>query len=180
VGQGHSRSSSILLPPQPSPPASCSSGGGDATAARARVHPLEQAYILHTLVLADDHPVVRNNLKKLLNRETDFHLVAEADNGLDVVRLVESWQPDLLVTDLAMPGLDGLEVTHTVRRVSPHTRIIVISVHREEPYVIQALQRGASAYVLKSASPNDLVAAARAVLAGQRFLSAPFSASLLR
>jgi DNA-binding NarL/FixJ family response regulator len=152
-------------------------------AARPRSDPaavsLEQAYTLHTLVLADDHPVVRSNLKKLLNRETDFQLVAEADNGLEVVRLVESFRPDLLVTDLAMPGLDGLEVTHAVRRVSPHTRVIVVSVHREEPYVLQALRCGASAYVLKSSSRGDLVPAARAVLAGKRFLSAPFSSSLL-
>ena len=126
----------------------------------------------HTLALADDHAIVRRKLKDLLNEEADLHLVAEAENGLDIVRLVTELQPDVLVTDLTMPGLDGLQVTSEVRRLSPRTRVIVISVHREDSYVQRALELGAAAYVLKSASSTDLVAAVRAVLAGGHFLSA--------
>lgn len=133
----------------------------------------------HSVALADDHAVVRMNLKKLLAREADFRLVAEADNGSDVVRLVTELQPDLLVTDLAMPGLDGIEVTRAVRRASPDTRVIVISVHKEEPYVIRALEEGARGYVLKNHSGTDLIAALRAVLAGGRYLSPSFPPSLL-
>jgi DNA-binding NarL/FixJ family response regulator len=139
---------------------------------------LERAYTTYTFVLADDHAVVRAKLKKLLIQESDFHLVGEADNGRDVIRLVRALQPDLLITDLAMPGCDGLAVTEMVRQISPRTRIVVISVHREEPYVVQALERGASAYVLKSSGGRDLIAAARVALAGQRFVSAPFAALL--
>ena len=126
----------------------------------------------HTLALADDHALVRRKLKDLLNEEADLHLVAEAENGLDIVRLVMELQPDVLVTDLTMPGLDGLQVTSEVRRLSPRTRVIVISVHREDTYVQRALELGAAAYVLKSASSTDLVAAVRAVLSGGQFLSA--------
>ena len=128
--------------------------------------------VRHTLALADDHAIVRRKLKDLLNEEADLHLVAEAENGLDIVRLVTELQPDVLVTDLTMPGLDGLQVTSEVRRLSPRTRVIVISVHREDSYVQRALELGAAAYVLKSASSTDLVAAVRAVLAGGHFLSA--------
>ena len=126
----------------------------------------------HTLALADDHAIVRRKLKDLLNEEADLHLVAEAENGLDIVRMVTELQPDVLVTDLTMPGLDGLQVTSEVRRLSPRTRVIVISVHREDTYVQRALELGAAAYVLKSASSTDLVAAVRTVLSGGQFLSA--------
>ena len=133
----------------------------------------------HTLALADDHAIVRRKLKDLLNEESDLHLVAEAENGLDIVRLVTELQPDVLVTDLTMPGLDGLQVTSEVRRLSPRTRVIVISVHREDTYVQRALELGAAAYVLKSASSTDLVAAVRAVLSGGQFLSATLEPELL-
>ena len=126
----------------------------------------------HTLALADDHAIVRRKLRDLLNEEADLHLVAEAENGLDIVRLVTELQPDVLITDLTMPGLDGLQVTSEVQRLSPRTRVIVISVHREDSYVQRALELGAAAYVLKNASSTDLVAAVRAVLSGGRFLSA--------
>ena len=133
----------------------------------------------HTLALADDHAIVRRKLRDLLNEEADLHLVAEAENGLDIVRLVTELQPDVLVTDLTMPGLDGLQVTSEVRRLSPRTRVIVISVHREDTYVQRALELGAAAYVLKSASSTDLVAAVRAVLSGERFLSATLEPDML-
>ena len=137
------------------------------------------ATAFHTVALADDHTVVRMNLKKLLAREADFRLVAEADNGCEALRLVTELQPEPLVTDLAMPGLDGIEVTRAVRRASPNTRVIVISVHQEEPYVMRALEEGARGYVLKNHSGTDLIAALRAVLAGGRYLSPSFSPSLL-
>ncbi len=178
AAEGGSRPPFSLPGTQPSAPSAGSFGVGEALGLGAGAPALARAYTRHTLVLADDHRVVRNKLKKLLSQEIDFHLVAEADNGLEVVRLAEVWQPDLLITDLGMPGLGGLDVTRDVRRVSPRTRIIVVSVHREEPYVVQALQRGASGYVLKSASGTDLVAAARAALAGLRFLSSPFAGLL--
>ena len=136
--------------------------------ASAEVHATSR----RTLALADDHAMVRRKLKELLHEEADLQVVAEADNGTEIVRLVSELQPEVLVTDLTMPGLDGLQVTSAVRRISPGTRIVVISVHREESYVQRALELGAAAYVLKNASGTDLVAAIRSVLAGEQFLSA--------
>ena len=160
--------------------AGAASCGNSAVAAEAAVRQaVAGGMAFHTIALADDHAVVRANLKKLLARETDFHLVAEADNGNVVVRLVTELQPEILVTDLAMPGLDGLEVTRAVRQASPNTRVIIISVHKEEPYVVRALAGGARGYVLKNNSGTDLIAALRAVLAGGRYLSPSFPSSLL-
>ena len=137
------------------------------------------AYTMHSIVLADDHPVVRQSLKKILNQQTDFHLVGETDNGLETLSLVKQLQPDLLVTDLMMPGMNGLEVTRRIRLSFPATRVVVVSVNGDEPYVAGAFRCGANAFVLKTACGRHLVPAVRAVLAGQRYVSPPLSEPLL-
>lgn len=129
----------------------------------------------HRIVLADDHPVVRQTLKKLLNQQEDFHLVGESDNGLETLSLIKQFHPDLLVTDLMMPGMNGLEVTRRVRLSFPATRVVVVSVNADDPYVAGAFQCGASAFVLKTTCGRHLVPAVRAVLAGQRYVSPPLS-----
>jgi CheY-like chemotaxis protein len=134
---------------------------------------------IHRIVLADDHPVVRQSLKRILNQQADFHLVGETDNGLETLGLVKQWQPDLLVTDLMMPGMNGLEVTRRIRLSFPTTRIVVVSVNGDEPYVAGAFRCGADAFVLKTACGRHLVPAVRAVLAGQRYVSPPLSEPLL-
>lgn len=134
---------------------------------------------IHSIVLADDHPVVRQSLKRILNQQADFHLVGETDNGLETLSLVKQLQPDLLVTDLMMPGMNGLEVTRRIRLSFPATRIVVVSVNGDEPYVAGAFRCGANAFVLKTACGRHLVPAVRAVLAGQRYLSPPLSEPLL-
>jgi len=138
-----------------------------------------EACTMHSIVLADDHPVVRQSLKKILNQQADFHLVGETDNGLETLSLVKQLQPDLLVTDLMMPGMNGLEVTRRIRLSFPGTRVIVVSVNADEPYVAGAFRCGANAFVLKTACGRHLVPAVRAVLAGQRYVSPPLSEPLL-
>jgi len=130
-------------------------------------------FTVHTIVLADDHPVVRQTLKKLLNQQADLHLVGESSNGLETLSLVKQFQPDLLVTDLMMPGMNGLEVTRRIRLSYPSTRIVVVSVNADEPYVTGAMRCGANAFVLKTACGRHLLPAVRAVLAGQTYLSPP-------
>jgi DNA-binding NarL/FixJ family response regulator len=125
----------------------------------------------HRIVLADDHRVVRQTLKKLLNQQEDFHLVGESDNGLETLSLVKQFHPDLLVTDLMMPGMNGLEVTRRIRLSFPATRVVVVSVNADDPYVAGAFQCGASAFVLKTTCGRHLVPAMRAALAGQRYVS---------
>lgn len=127
------------------------------------------------IVLADDHQVVREGLRALLESEPGFEIVGETGDGLEAVRLVEQHKPHVLVVDLMMPGLNGLEVARQISQRLPRTRIVVLSMHASEPYVIEALKNGASAYVIKDASAAELVRAVREALAGRRYLSPPLS-----
>ena len=128
-----------------------------------------------TIVLADDHHIVRQGLRALLEAQHDFQLVGETGDGLEAVRLAERLEPDVLVLDLMMPSLNGLEVTRQVHRRLPHTQIIILSMHSNEAYVLEALRNGATGYVLKDSSAADLVRAIHEVTAGRRYLSPPLS-----
>jgi DNA-binding NarL/FixJ family response regulator len=128
-----------------------------------------------SIVLADDHQVVRQALRLLLAAEPDLQVVGEAGNGLDVTRLVESLKPDVLVVDLMMPGLNGLEVTRQVRDRCPCTRVVVLSMHDNEAYVLEALRNGAMGFILKDASAAEFLDGVRAVASGRRYLSPPLS-----
>lgn len=128
-----------------------------------------------TIVLADDHHVVRQGLRALLKAEADFSVVGEAGDGLEALRLAEQLKPNVLVVDVMMPGLNGLEVCRQLHKHSPATHIVVLSMYSNEAYVLEALGNGASAYVLKDSSSADLVHAVREVAAGRRYLSPPLS-----
>lgn len=127
------------------------------------------------ILLADDHQVVREGVRALLERQAGFTIVGEAADGLKVAGLVERLRPDVLILDLVMPGLSGLDVTREVARKSLATRIIVLSMHSSDAYVLQALRNGASGFVLKDASSTELIRAVGEVVAGRRYLSPPLS-----
>ena len=128
-----------------------------------------------TIVLADDHPVVRQGLRAVLEAEADFQVVGEAGDGLEAVQMVERLKPDVLVLDLLMPRLNGIAVLQQIGKRFSVTRVVVLSMHRDEAYVLQALHHGAAAYVLKDASGAELVQAVRTASAGGRYLSSPLS-----
>jgi DNA-binding NarL/FixJ family response regulator len=128
-----------------------------------------------TIVLADDHALVREGLRTVLAGEGDWSVVGEAADGLEVVALVEQLQPDVLIVDLMLPSLSGLEVIYQVHKRIPRTHIVALSMHANESYVLAALRGGAAAYVLKEVSSTDIVQAVREVLAGRRYLSPPLS-----
>jgi two-component system, NarL family, response regulator NreC len=132
-----------------------------------------------SVLLADDHPIVRQGLRHLLEMQPDFKVVGEASDGLEASQMAERYHPDVLVVDMMMPGLNGLEVTRQVRQRSPATRIIVLSMHNNDAYVLQALKRGASGYVLKDSGPGEVVQAVKQVMEGQRYLSASLAANLI-
>ena len=100
-----------------------------------------------TVVLADDHQVVREGLRLLLEAQPDLSVVGEAADGLQATDMVDRLRPDVLVVDLIMPGLGGLDVAREVKRRSPKTRIVILSMHSSDSFVLQALKNGASAYV---------------------------------
>jgi two-component system, NarL family, response regulator NreC len=124
-----------------------------------------------TIVIAEDHQVVRLGLTLLLRGEPDFKLVGEAGNGMEAIRLVELHEPDVLLLDLMIPQIHGLEVIRHVRASHPRTRIIILSMHKEETYVTESLRRGASGYVLKDGGSGEVIDAVRKVTLGQRYLS---------
>ena len=128
-----------------------------------------------TIMLADDHPVVRQGLRALLEAEQDFTVVGEAADGLEVAGLVERLRPNVLVLDLMLPGLGGIEVTRQICHRFPQTRVVILSMYANEAYVLEALRNGAAGYVIKEASAAQLVQAVREVSAGRRYLSPPLS-----
>jgi DNA-binding NarL/FixJ family response regulator len=130
---------------------------------------------MNTVVLADDHPIVRQGLRTLLEQDARCQVVGEATDGLTAIDLIARLRPDIAILDVQMPDLDGLEVARRVASSSPDTRVIMLSMHSDEPYVLDALRHGALGYVLKGSATSDLVEAVRAVSAGQRFLSAPLA-----
>ena len=131
------------------------------------------------ILLADDHPIVRRGLRSLFEGEANFSVVGETGDGLEAVRLSERLGADVLVVDIMMPGLNGLEVTRQVRQRCPRTRVAVLSVSGDEPYVVEALRNGASAYVLKGSNGADLIHAVREAAAGRRFLGPPLSQRMI-
>lgn len=131
------------------------------------------------ILLADDHAIVRQSLRSRLEAEPDFDLVGEAKDGLVTLAQVERLRPDVLLLDIAMPGLNGIEVLTRVRQRFPRTHVVVLSMHQDRSYVVRSFQNGAQAYVVKSADAKDLVHAIREVMAGRQYLSPPFSAAEL-
>ncbi len=130
---------------------------------------------LTTIVIAEDHQIVRQGLRTLLEAEPDFSIIGEADDGLGATQLAERLRPDVMVVDLMMPRLNGLEVIRQVVQKLPQTRIVILSAFDNEAYVAEALGNGAAGYVLKKSSIADLVQAIRQVISGRRYLSPSLS-----
>ena len=124
-----------------------------------------------TILLADDHPFVRRGVRNLLEAEADFSVVGEAEDGLQVVQMAEKLRPDILIVDIMMPNLNGLEVLKQVSHRSPNTRKIVLSMHSAGPYVVEAFRCGASGYILKDSAPDELINAIRHVLLDNKYIS---------
>ena len=123
------------------------------------------------VLLADDHTLVRAGLRKLLESMPDIEVVGEAGDGLALLELAEQLHPNLVLMDIAMPGLNGLEATARLVKASPGVRVMILSMHQNEEYVRRALRNGAVAYLLKDAAPMELGLALSAVLRGETYLS---------
>ncbi len=132
-----------------------------------------------TIVLADDHPVVRQGLRTMLEAERDFAVIGEAADGQEAVALAIRLRPALVIVDLKMPKLDGLEVCRRIRDQLPYTRVLVLSMYANAAYATEAFRRGATGYVLKESGATTLVEAVREVQAGRRYVSPPISDMVL-
>jgi len=121
--------------------------------------------------LADDHAVVRNGLRSFLDAQGDITVVGDAADGWDTVNQVRKLRPDVVVMDIAMPDLNGIEATHEIRKSCPSTQIVILSVHRTSEHIFRAIQAGARGYLIKESAGTEVVTAVRAVHAGRRYLS---------
>jgi two-component system response regulator NreC len=122
------------------------------------------------VMLVEDHEIVRQGLRALLDAESGMQVIGETGDGLEAVGLVSQLRPDVLLLDLSLPGLHGLEVVRAVRKQAPQTRVVILSMHATEAHVLQALRNGADGYVLKDCNTSVLVQALREVAAGRRYL----------
>ena len=127
------------------------------------------------IVLADDHNIVRKGIQALLALQSDFKVIGEACDGLEAIEMVEKLKPDILVLDLMMAGVNGMEVARQLSKKCPQTGIVVLSMHSNEAYVVEALRCGAKAYILKDNTTEELEHAIREVAAGRRYLSGPLA-----
>ncbi len=123
------------------------------------------------ILLADDHTVVREGLRALLEREPDMAVVAEAGDGLESVRLAASESPDVVLMDLAMPNMNGMEATRRILAADPKVGVVILSMHKDESYVLGALKAGAKGYLLKDSIRSEVIQAIRAVSQGRSFMT---------
>ena len=130
------------------------------------------------VLLADDHTIMRSGLRAVIERQPGWTVVGEAADGRQAVRLVEENAADIIVMDIAMPALNGIDAAQQIARSSPRTAVIMLSMHSDESYVLRALRAGARAYLLKDSAEADLVRAIQAVISGKSFFSPKVSALL--
>jgi two-component system response regulator NreC len=131
------------------------------------------------ILLADDHALVRQGFRMILEAQPDMQIVGQAGNGREAVELAEKLQPDVVVMDVAMPDLNGIEATRRMASSAPRTRVLALSMHKDSVYVREILRAGARGYLLKDSGDADLLAAVRAVAKGEGFISPAVSDSVL-
>ena len=122
------------------------------------------------ILLADDHAILRSGLRYMLSSQEDMEIVGEASTGAETLKQSEALRPDLILLDLSMPGIGGLDILPSLHRIVPSAKIIILTMHDDKSYLRQALQNGASGYVLKKAADTELITAIRAVLMGEMYV----------
>ncbi len=133
----------------------------------------------HRVVIAEDHTILREGLRALLSSSPELEIVGEAGDGRDAIQCAEKVKPNLVLMDLSMPRMNGMDAIREIKRMCPGTKILALTVHKAEEYVLASLQAGADAYVLKDATHAELMVAVKSVLAGKRYLSPGISEKVI-
>jgi two-component system response regulator NreC len=132
------------------------------------------------LLLVDDHPIVCTGLRMLFQSEPDMQVVGEAESGAEAITAVQKLHPDVVIMDVAMPGMGGIEATQQIKAVSPETAVLALTMHEDEQYFFAMLRAGAAGYIPKRAAPDDLVSAIRVVAEGNVFLHSTLARFLMK
>ena len=132
------------------------------------------------ILLVDDHSVLRAGLRMLLNSQAHLQVVGEAGDGREALALAESLQPDLIILDLTMPGLSGIEALPVLHRLAPAAHILILTMHDDVGYLRQALRKGASGYVLKKAADSELLNAIQVVMRGEMYIHPAMTSSMIK
>ena len=132
-----------------------------------------------SIVIAEDHTILREGLKMLLSSNPQYEIVAEAEDGLQAIRLCESLKPDLVLMDLSMPRMNGMGAVQEIKKQSPEIKIVVLTVHKSEEYILATLKAGADGYVLKDATHGELELAIEVVFSGKSYLSPGISEKVI-
>jgi len=133
----------------------------------------------YRIVIAEDHTILREGLRALLSSNPDFEIVGEAEDGREAIRFVEKLKPHLVLTDLSMPRMNGMDAIREIKRRSRETKVLVLTVHKTEEYILATLQAGADGYLLKDSTHAELLAAVRHVLSGKHYISPGISDKVL-
>jgi DNA-binding NarL/FixJ family response regulator len=131
------------------------------------------------VVIAEDHTIVRKGLCALLEGEPDIEVIGEAENGREAIKIVEKLLPDVVVMDIAMPGLNGLDTTRQLKKRIPKLKILILTMHDNEEYIFETLRAGASGYLIKRSAPNELISAIQSVYRDESFLSPAISKKVI-
>jgi len=133
----------------------------------------------YRIVIAEDHTILREGLRSLLTSGSEFEVVGEAEDGREAIRCVEKLKPDLILTDLSMPRMNGMEAIREIKKRSPETKILVLTVHKTEEYILATVRAGADGYLLKDSTHAELLMAVKHVLSGKRYISPGISDKVL-
>jgi two-component system, NarL family, response regulator NreC len=123
------------------------------------------------ILLADDHTILRAGLKMMLNAQPDMEVIGEAQDGRQAIQEVQRLQPDIVLMDITMPDINGIEATRQIKRMQPDVRVLILTMHEHDEYIFQALRAGASGYILKEAADTELITALHIIQSGQFYLS---------
>src|SRR4030043_115331 len=133
----------------------------------------------YRIVIAEDHPILREGLRSLLPPHPNFEIVGEAEDGREAIKCVAKFKPDLILTDLSMPRMNGMEAIKEIKKESPATKVLVLTVHRAEEYILATFRAGADGYILKDSTHSELVMAVKKVLSGKHYISPEISEKVI-